>query len=268
MATIHLMNGFIGFGKTTIAKQLALDLPAVCLTHDEFMVKLYGCDIPETDFRSDYDRVDDILWDLDAQIVRCGGDVIMDYGFWSHQARDKAYAKAKQLTDNVVFHVVQCDMQTAKQRTLMRTEEDQNALHISEDEFDALAKQYEPWDSMDNYPVVWHNAPNSQYIGNLVKVKIDRPLGSKHPKFDYEYPINYGFVPFTQSGDGEELDAYVLIENKPLNEYIGRCIGVVHRTNDDDDKLIIVPEAYDLSDEEIEKAIAFQEQWFKHVLIK
>lgn len=51
---------------------------------------------------------------------------------------------------------------------------------------------------------------SKNYIGKIVKVKIDRPLGSKHPKFDMIYPVNYGYIPGTISGDGEELDAYVL----------------------------------------------------------
>ena len=101
-----------------------------------------------------------------------------------------------------------------------------------------------------------------------MRVKIDRPLGSKHPKYGFQYPVNYGYVPFTKSGDGEELDAYILMEDKPLKEYVGRCIGIVHRTNDNDDKLIVVPEAYDLADELVEENIAFQEKWFKHILIR
>ena len=54
--------------------------------------------------------------------------------------------------------------------------------------------------------------------------------------------------------------------NQPLLSYEGRCIGVVHRLDDDDDKLIVVPEAFDLDDKSIEKEIDFQEKWFKHVL--
>ncbi len=100
--TVHLMVGFMGFGKTTVARKLAAQIPAVCLTHDEFMVKLYGRNMPD----------------------------------------------------------------------------------------------------------------------------------------------------------------------EPLNEFEGRCIAVVHRLDDDDDKLIVVPEAYDLADEQIEEEIAFQEKWFKHVLIR
>ena len=39
---------------------------------------------------------------------------------------------------------------------------------------------------------------------------MDRPLGCKHPKYGFIYPVNYGYVPKTVSGDGEEWDAYVL----------------------------------------------------------
>jgi inorganic pyrophosphatase len=105
-----------------------------------------------------------------------------------------------------------------------------------------------------------------QYIGKIVQVVMDRPLGSKHPKHGFVYSVNYGFVPNTVSGDGEELDAYVLGVDVPLQEFCGKCIAVVHRTNDDDDKLIVVPSDLTLSDDEIEKAIAFQEQWFEHIL--
>lgn len=107
-----------------------------------------------------------------------------------------------------------------------------------------------------------------EYIGKTVKVVIDRSKGSKHPKFGFEYPVNYGYVPFTKSGDGEELDVYVLGVDEPLKEYEGRCIGLIHRTDDDDDKLIVAPEGVDLTDDEIEKQTAFQERWFKHALIR
>ena len=109
---------------------------------------------------------------------------------------------------------------------------------------------------------------NNEYIGKIVKVKIDRPKGSKHPKFGFEYPVNYGYIPFTASGDGEELDAYVLGVDEPLDEFVGHCIGLIHRLDDDDDKLIVVPENVELNDEQIETQTAFQEKWFKHILVR
>ena len=110
---------------------------------------------------------------------------------------------------------------------------------------------------------------NSQhYIGKIVKVKIDRPLGSLHPKHGFIYPVNYGYIPNTISGDGEELDAYILGTNLPLSDFEGKCIAIIHRLNDNDDKLIVVPKHIFLSDAEIEQQTSFQEKWFRHIIIR
>lgn len=106
------------------------------------------------------------------------------------------------------------------------------------------------------------------YIGKKVTVSIDRPLGSTHPKWGFIYPINYGYIPNTRSGDGEELDAYVLGINKPLQEFTGICVAILHRTNDDDDKLIVVPEGMHVTDAEIRAATHFQEQYFESEIIR
>ena len=266
MPTIHLMVGFMGFGKTTIAKQLEEKIPAVRLTHDEIMCERYGRN-PD-DFQTKYKIIDTEIREKTAECIKKGQDVILDYGFWTHEKREEYYDWAKTLTNHVIFHYIFCDLNTAKQRVLKRTKNEKDTLWIDDTVFDTLVRQYEPWYEADDYPVVLYNMPNTKYIGKLVEVKIDRPLGSRHPKYGFEYPVNYGYIPFTKSDDGEELDAYVLMVDKPLKEYVGRCIGVVHRLDDDDDKLIVVPEAYDLADEQIEEDIAFQEKWFKHILLR
>lgn len=109
---------------------------------------------------------------------------------------------------------------------------------------------------------------NKKYINKIVKVKIDRPLGSKHPKHGFIYPLNYGFVPNTVSGDGEELDCYVLGLFEPVEEFEGMCIAVIHRTNDNDDKLIIVPKDKYYNDDQINALTEFQERFFKHEIFR
>ena len=107
------------------------------------------------------------------------------------------------------------------------------------------------------------------FLGQIVRIKIDRPLGSKHPKHDMIYEVNYGFVPDTKAPDGEEVDAYLLGVNKPLDEFTGKCIAVIHRLNDNDDKLIIIPEnSENIGDEEILRLVNFQEKWFKLEIIR
>ena len=109
---------------------------------------------------------------------------------------------------------------------------------------------------------------NLEFIGRIIDIKIDRPLGSKHPKHGFIYPVNYGYVPNTISGDGEELDCYVLGIFESLSEFEGKCIAIIHRTNDNDDKLIIVPKDKEYSDEAIEALVEFQERYFKHIIIR
>ena len=107
------------------------------------------------------------------------------------------------------------------------------------------------------------------YLNKIVSVKIDRPLGSLHPKHGFKYEVNYGYVPDTISGDGEEIYAYVLGVDKPVEDFTGKCIAVIHCLNDDDDKLVIISENIDnISDEGIRKATYFQEQFFKSKILR
>ena len=109
---------------------------------------------------------------------------------------------------------------------------------------------------------------NKEYLGMIVTVTMDRPLGSKHPKHGFIYPVNYGYIPNTVSGDGEELDAYVLGEHEPLKTFTGRVIAIIHRTNDDDDKLVVMKDGRNYTDEQIRALTEFQEQWFESVILR
>jgi len=109
---------------------------------------------------------------------------------------------------------------------------------------------------------------NERYLGNKIKIEIDRPFGSKHPKHNFIYPVNYGYVPNTISGDGEELDAYLLGVFEPVEEYEGECIAIIHRTNDNDDKLVVTPIGKNYSNDAIDALTEFQEQYFEHEIIR
>lgn len=108
----------------------------------------------------------------------------------------------------------------------------------------------------------------TDYLGKSVSIVIDRKLGTKHPKHGFIYMVNYGYVPNTISGDGEELDAYLLGVFEPVDEFIGKVIAVIHRINDDDDKLVVVPDDRKYSDDAIRALTEFQEQYFESVIIR
>ena len=109
-------------------------------------------------------------------------------------------------------------------------------------------------------------AKGKDFLGKKVNIEFDRPLGTSHPEFGWKYPINYGFVPGYFAGDGDEIDAYYLSSQEPLEEIEGLCIGYVHRLDDNEDKLIVTSgEHYDEGD--INKRLEFQERWYKHKII-
>jgi inorganic pyrophosphatase len=109
-------------------------------------------------------------------------------------------------------------------------------------------------------------AQPNDFLNHTVHVKIDRPLGSRHPQHSFIYPVNYGYVPDTPAPDGDHLDAYVLGVFEPIDEFTGRCIAVVHRLDDDDDKLIVVPDGRQYSDEQIQALVEFQERFFTSII--
>jgi inorganic pyrophosphatase len=106
------------------------------------------------------------------------------------------------------------------------------------------------------------------YLGQRVTVQIDRPLGCRHPRAGHLYPVNYGYIPGVIAPDGSELDAYVLGVEEPLVEYTGRCIAIVHRLDDDDDKLVVVPDGMRFSDGEIAAQVHFQEQFYDSQILR
>ncbi|ASP38347.1 inorganic pyrophosphatase [Bacterioplanes sanyensis] len=108
-----------------------------------------------------------------------------------------------------------------------------------------------------------------QYLGRRIIVQIDRPVGSKHPKYDYHYPLNYGYVPKTVAEDGSEIDVYLLNHEQPLSQVQVVIVGIAVRHNDDENKLIATldghcPDVYSVTEQ-----LYFQEQYFdtEYVLV-
>ncbi len=108
----------------------------------------------------------------------------------------------------------------------------------------------------------------TEFIGKTVTIKMDRPLGSRHPRFGFIYPLNYGYVPGVMAPDQDELDAYVLGVFEALEQFKGTCIAVVRRVEDDDDKLVVVPAGKDYTDDQIRALTEFQERFFTTVIIR
>lgn len=104
------------------------------------------------------------------------------------------------------------------------------------------------------------------YLGKLVRIEIDRPIGYVHHKEGTDrvltYPINYGYIPNVLGGDGEELDVYLYGVSEPVTEYFGRIVGIAFREDDVEDKLVMAPDGMTPTAEEMANTVHFQEQYY------
>ena len=173
MATIHFMHGFIGVGKTTIAKKLAAGEIAgfpnrmVRLNNDAWMVRLYGRGPHDIQAHFDYWRnILSIQWDLMADIIRAGTDVVLDYGTWEKHCRREWHDRALKITPNIIFHNVVCDIEVARARFAARSKSDLAELNTSDEAFNRQLKKYEPMTDDEGFTVIRHenNADNEHYI--------------------------------------------------------------------------------------------------------
>jgi predicted kinase len=80
-----LICGLPGAGKTTLARQLAVQLHAVHLSPDEWMAHL-EVDPFDGPFR---DRIETLFWVHAQELLRLGQSVILESGFWLRSDRDE-----------------------------------------------------------------------------------------------------------------------------------------------------------------------------------
>lgn len=105
-------------------------------------------------------------------------------------------------------------------------------------------------------------------LGNIVKVIVDRPLGTYHPKHrNIFYTVNYGYVPEIIAPDGEEQDAYILGVTEAVSEFKGKVVAIIRRLDDVEDKWVVAPEHMSFTKEEIMQQVAFQEQYFRTEIV-
>ena len=148
------MCGYIGFGKTTVAKKLEVEYNAKRLTPDELMIHLYGAEIGD-DFMKKAEDLNLYIWEEIAKSVKEGQNVIYDAGSWSIDDRKYVMKMAHKLDASVIWHQVQCRIETAKKRTLERAQNTKE-LAINEKFFDENLKKYTPIQPEENLTVIFH----------------------------------------------------------------------------------------------------------------
>ena len=151
MPTAHLIHGYLGAGKTTFAKRLEADLPALRFSHDDWMSRLYGEDPPEADFAENHRRVWDLMGTLWPRALALGMDVVLDLGFWRRAERDRARELARAAGAEVHLYSLGCSDEVAWARIEARNRDLDGSLLITRDTFEVLKARFEPLGSDEDW---------------------------------------------------------------------------------------------------------------------
>ena len=145
MATAHLIHGCIGAGKTTFARRLEKQLPAIRFTHDEWMARFFGTDPPADQFPIFYQRVSEQIEKVWTRCLELGNDVVLDLNFWPRRDRDYARASFLAVGGSTRLYRIACPEDEAWRRVETRNANlDGTSLLIVRHTFEMLKSRFEP----------------------------------------------------------------------------------------------------------------------------
>jgi predicted kinase len=148
-ATLHVVFGPQGAGKSTYAKAFARREPAIHFAIDEWMAHLFAPDMPEPlEFEwmmARVERCETQIWSVAASAIAAGTSVILDLGLMrrSDRARVAEIADACELP--LQFHFVTAPQEVRRARVLERNEVKGAtfAIPVTPDMFDFMEGVYE-----------------------------------------------------------------------------------------------------------------------------
>lgn len=122
-ATLHIMVGLPGSGKTTRAKELEKEYNALRLTPDEWHMHLYGHDMEHPEHDERHTRVEQLMWTVAERALKAGVSVILDFGFWGRSERDGLRAQAEKLGADFRMHYLDAPLDELYSRLEKRNEQ-------------------------------------------------------------------------------------------------------------------------------------------------
>lgn len=146
MPTAHLIHGYLGAGKTTFARRLERNIPAIRFSHDEWMVRFYGNDPPIEHFADYCRRVYEQMEEIWPRCLELGLNVVLDFGFWTRRDRDATRAKVSALGGHARLYRLSCSEDEAWRRIEKRNANLLGSLLIVRNTFEVLKERFEPLD--------------------------------------------------------------------------------------------------------------------------
>lgn len=114
MATIYMLCGRIGTGKTTYAQRLRQTLGAAVLSCDDLMLALFDDCIGFERHQQMLARCKQYLYRQAEELLEAGIPVVLDFGFWDARERAGVRGRFSRLGHRVELHYLDRDADTVR----------------------------------------------------------------------------------------------------------------------------------------------------------
>jgi len=114
------MVGLPCSGKTTLAKKLETELGALRLTPDEWHRFLYGQDAAHPEHDERHSKIEALQWNIAADALTRGLDVILDFGLWTRAERDDFKQRGTALGAQTKIHYLEVSTEELFKRLQVR----------------------------------------------------------------------------------------------------------------------------------------------------
>lgn len=139
-----LLHGFIGVGKTTLARRLEQEHGAIRFTHDEWMSRLHGSDPPAGSFADNAARVTEVMEAVWSRCLQLGVSVVLDSGFWTRASRDRTRELIAASGGEATLYRLTLPEDEAMRRIARRNDALDMSLVITPATYQALRARFEP----------------------------------------------------------------------------------------------------------------------------
>ena len=129
-ATLYIIQGFIGAGKTTFSKMLSKQTGAIHFNPDEYISKFYTKDDYMKNWDKCFSQTVDNLWQETKKYLKNGTDVIFDMGFWIKKDRTFARKIASECNANIKHYYLYVPDEILKKRIIENRPQEWALIHL------------------------------------------------------------------------------------------------------------------------------------------
>lgn len=142
-ATLYMLVGLPGAGKTTRAKEIEAACAAIRLSPDEWYLALYGDDLDPALHVPARDPVEALQWQVAQRALALGCNVVLDWGFWLRAERAFYRTRAEALGATAELIFLDAPIEELWSRIAQREESLRGTLAISRSALEQWATLFE-----------------------------------------------------------------------------------------------------------------------------